>query len=167
MSLMRKGVFWMVSAIAILEIPLAGAQQTPDPPAAPVPLQVLTAQKVFLSSGDNTAIFGVPNLTYDEFYAYLKSWGRFELVATPVAADLILNLRFADAVGAGSVHLDIVDRQTQVVLWKLNEPVQPWNRTATGRKNYDQAMATLVGEMKILTTPPPAAPDGASPSKRD
>ena len=47
--------------------------QTPSDvaPAAPVPVQISTAKKIFISNaqGESTAMTAFPNQTYNEFYA--------------------------------------------------------------------------------------------------
>jgi hypothetical protein len=138
-------------------VPIAAEKKTPDPPAAPIPVQLLSAQKVFISNGESAAEeeFDLPNLTYDEFYASLKSWGKFELAPTPADADLIFKISFAVALSP-QLRLVVLDPKTHVVLWTFTEKMQSWSREATGRKNFDQAMAKLVGDLKDLTTPPPA-----------
>ena len=34
-------------------------------------------------------------MTYNEFYAAMKSWGRYELVSSPADADMVFEIRFA------------------------------------------------------------------------
>src|SRR5271154_1239072 len=75
---------------------LAG-QQPNDPPPAPVPAPIFTAKKVFVSNatGEIALPPGNPDLTYNEFYAAMKSWGRYELVSSPADADLVIEIRLA------------------------------------------------------------------------
>jgi hypothetical protein len=86
----------VVAAVALAAVPLAGANPASDPVpqvvAAPVPIQILTGKKLFVSNGISTATPDVPNLPYNEFYADMKAWGRYELVATPADADLVFEV---------------------------------------------------------------------------
>lgn len=49
----RIGIFVMVAAMTLLTVPIACAETAPETPAAPIPVQMLTAKKVFISNGDN------------------------------------------------------------------------------------------------------------------
>jgi len=54
-------------------------------PVAPLPNQIISAKKVFLvNSGANEA--------FDCFYNDLKQWGRYDLVDSPDAADLVIEI---------------------------------------------------------------------------
>ena len=149
------GTFLIVAAIALLAIPIAAAKKMADPPAAPIPIQMITGKKVFISNSESTAdiIFGVPNLTYNVLYEHMKSLGKYELVSAPADADLIFNINFVVLLYP-QLRLVVLDPKTHVVLWTFAEQVQPWVRQSTGRKNFDQAMINLVEDVKELTTPP-------------
>lgn len=89
----------------------------------------------------------------------MKGWGKYELVPTPADADLVLEIRFIADGGSPAqpqFRFAILDSKTHVVLWAFTERVEGANREATARKNYDQAMANLVDDVKKLTTPPAA-----------
>lgn len=73
----RIGIFFTIFAIVLLTVPSAGAQAASDPAPAPIPIQILTGKKAFISNGESTAVTGVPNLTYNEFYALMKGWGKY------------------------------------------------------------------------------------------
>lgn len=149
------GTFLIVAAIALLAIPIAAAKKMADPPAAPIPIQMITGKKVFISNSESTAdiIFGVTNLTYNVLYEHMKSLGKYELVSAPADADLIFNINFVVLLYP-QLRLVALDPKTHVVLWTFAEQVQPWVRQSTGRKNFDQAMINLVEDVKELTTPP-------------
>ncbi len=157
-SMIRISIIFL-AAIVLLAIPLADAKKVPDPPAAPIPTQVLTGKRVFISNSESTAdiIFGVPNLTYNVLYEHMKDWGRYELVPAPADADLIFNTNFVVLINP-QLRLVVLDPQTHTVLWTFAEPVQPWVRQATGRKNFDQTMSKLVDNVKGLTGPATVAP---------
>jgi hypothetical protein len=155
----RVSVLFLAAATVLLTIPLADAKKVPDPPAAPIPTQVLTGRKVFISNSESTAdmIFGVPNLTYNVLYEHMKDWGKYELVSAPADADLIFNINFVVLLNQ-QLRLVVIDPKTHTALWTFAEPVQTWARQATGRKNFDQTMSKLVDDVKNLTAPANAAP---------
>jgi hypothetical protein len=114
--------------------------QTAGVPAAPIPSQIFTAKRVFISNAggdfDSNLWSGTQDRTYNEFYAAIRSWGRFELVAAPGDADLILQISFANPItevdvqaGSGGssntpqFRLMLVDPKTHIVLWTLKENV--------------------------------------------
>ena len=157
----------VVAAVALAAVPLAGANPVSDPAApqivaAPVPVQILTGKKVFISNGISTAAPDVPNLPYNEFYAEMKAWGRYDLVATPGDADLVFELRYMTELPSGifELRLAIRDPKTRTVLWSFNSLVGPAAREATRRKNFDEAMGKLVQDVKTLAVSPVApSPD--------
>jgi hypothetical protein len=154
----RIATFCIAAVIALLTVPIAAAKKVPDPPAAPIPTQILTGKKVFISNSESTAdiIFRVPDLTYNVLYDHMQSWGKYELVTAPADADLIFNINFVVLLYP-QLRLVVLDPKTHVVLWTFAEQVQPWMRQSTGRKNFDQAMANLVDDVKKLTAPPGAS----------
>jgi hypothetical protein len=139
---------------------IVAAQKVPDPPAAPIPAQILTAKKIFIANGDSDPVFGVSNLAYNEFYASVKDSAQYELVPAPAGADLVCEVRY-EIVFPGATHLQlrlaIIDPQTGIVLWRFTEHVRPWDREATGRKNFSTAISALVADLKTSSAPRPAA----------
>ncbi|MGO9402682.1 MAG: hypothetical protein ACLPVW_04330 [Terriglobales bacterium] len=162
----RIGIAGIIAMMALLTVPIAAAKKVADPPAAPIPIQIFTAKKVFISNSESTAdiIFGVPNLTYNVLYEHMRSLGKYELVPAPADADLIFNINFVVLLNP-QLRLVVLDPKTHVVLWTFAQQVQPWMRQSTGRKNFDQAMANLVDDVRTLTTPPAAKPDAPAPSQ--
>jgi hypothetical protein len=70
----------------ITSIPMLMAQSQPMP-SAPIPAQILAAKKVFISnSGDDDLTIPhqlhAPTLTYNQFYADIKTWGKDELTSS-------------------------------------------------------------------------------------
>jgi hypothetical protein len=160
----KVGIACILSAIVLAAVPIAGAQQPSNSTPAPVPIQILTGVKVFISNGDGDEIFNVPNLTYNQFYGAIKNWGHFDLVPTPADADMVFEVRFS--IGpVPTLRLVILDPKTHVILWHLVEGVQGWARESTGRKNFDSGMNTLVEELKMLTSHDLPAGNGASSNK--
>jgi hypothetical protein len=158
------GFLSIVSAFALLGVRCAQAQKAVDPPAAPIPTQVLTAKRVFISNGESANPLGLPNLAYNAFYAGIKAWGKYQLVSTPAEADVVFAVRFEGG-PIPTLRLVISDPKTHVTLWPLLEEVREWLLKSTGRKNFDQAMTALVEDVKILTASPAAVTDAAVPTK--
>jgi hypothetical protein len=134
---------------------LASAQ---DPAPAPIPSQIIAGKKAFISnaSGESAVPAGVPELTYNEFYAAMKSWGRYELVGAPADADLVIEIRIVVIFGE-QLRVTILDPKTHVVLWAFTEPVPGAARQSTWRKNRDVAMRALVNDVRELAGQPAAA----------
>ena len=177
----KRGVACAVLATALTLIPLLQAEQTSQTVPAPVPAQIVAAKRVFIANATGeTLVVGlgrpkgpIYNQTYDEFYAALKSWGRYELVSAPADADLIFELHFNLGLGVlypsvpivvKSVQFQVVilDPKTHVLLWEVTQGVQAANRDSTARKNFEQAMAKLVDSVKKLSGQPAAAADSVS-----
>ena len=151
--------------------------QGPIPPA-PVPSQLLTGKRIFISSVPG-ASFSSPRTAeddpyrpYNQFYASIKNWGYYELVSTPAEADLIFEISLVDRPTLGNAlvqssirlpYLDLTvrDPKTQVVLWWFAERLQGANRPATGEKNYNQAMTNLVNDVKKVVGQYAAGPANA------
>lgn len=79
---------------------LAAAQGKQDE-QAPLPTQIVTAKKVFIANGGgddpgmpDPLFSGGGDRPYNQFYAAMKNSGRYELVGSPSAADLIFDIRF-------------------------------------------------------------------------
>jgi hypothetical protein len=69
---------------------------------APVPTQIVTAKKVFISNLGSDALatpdfkrLGQLDLPYQRFYSEMKGWGRYELVTSPAEADLVFEVHFS------------------------------------------------------------------------
>jgi hypothetical protein len=157
----RVGIFLVISAIALLTVPIATAKKAsePVPAPAPIPTQILTGKRVFISYMESDADPGAPDLTYNEFYGLMKSWGKYELAPAPADADLVFEIRFLSGISDSQLRLSILDPKTHVVLWPFIQHVQSSTRETARRKNFDQAMADLVDDVKKVATPPdvPAA----------
>jgi hypothetical protein len=150
--------------------PARGANGPPLP-AAPIPPQIAAAHKVFISNGGGvslddvlhiTVAHGGPDRAYDEFYAAMKSWGRYDLVSSPSDADLVLKISFAlsdtvflakSDVVLGNLRLIILDPKTNVALWTMIEYVPKAALASNRDKNFDRSMDTLVGRFKRLAAP--------------
>lgn len=156
-----------------LYIPICAAQQHKLAPPAPIPAQVLTAKTVFIANGggdesrDESASYtGGPNRAYNEFYAAMKTWGRYELVASPADADLVLEIQLtviqvqrervmADDATAydPQIRLVIRDVKTRQTLWGRTEHVQAAVLQSNRDNNFQQAMSAIVAEVKRIAGP--------------
>ena len=185
MSKIMKRVF-VCAAFAMACVPVVGlrGQNQKELLPAPLPRQIFTAHKVFVSNagGDTLGDYsGGPDRAYNQFYGTLKEWGRYELVAAPADAELIFEVSFTtptvgeDVSGGGAGHfsvssrqvkdpqfrLTILDLKTHVLLWTFTEHVQPALLQGNRDKNFDQAMAALVNDVRNVAGQPGPAAGGA------
>ncbi|MGC2793613.1 MAG: hypothetical protein WA899_16430, partial [Candidatus Sulfotelmatobacter sp.] len=103
MRTIKPSALFLIVAISAL-IQAVSAQQSKETAPAPVPAQIAAAQKVFISNAggasletviDETVFNGGPDRPYNQFYAAMKSWGRYEVVSTPADADLVFEISWA------------------------------------------------------------------------
>jgi hypothetical protein len=134
--------------------------QTVEVPAAPLPSQISTAKKVFISNVEGVNKFklwsGGLARPYNEFYAAIRSWGRYELVAAPGDSDLVLQIS-SKATGCGplvalELNLVLLDPKTHIVLWTLSEPVSESGFQESRDRKFSKSNAKLVDDLKTLTT---------------
>lgn len=143
----------LITATVLLTDPTAAAETPSDPPAAPIPTQILTARKVFISHGESGEEnwLGIRDVTYNEFYALVKNWGKYELVPTPSDADVVFEIRYVpDYTESPPLTLTILDPKTHIVLWSFTERVKTSGRASAGRKNFDRAMNSILDNLKQL-----------------
>lgn len=158
----------LTTVVLLAGCPVAWAQQ-PVAADAPVPADIVAAKKVFISNGGVDATSPVaferttgPNEPYSQFYFAMKSWGRYELVATPADADLVLQLRFNAPLSSCQTYqpqlaLAILDTKTRFVLWTLTKPVGDARRKANWDKNLKESIANLVDDLKQIASQPTIA----------
>lgn len=153
---------------------LSAAQQTKHVPPAPIPQQILAAKKVFIANGGgDESLFGSPQYSggpdrlYNEFYAGMKSWGRYELVGRPEEADLLFEIRLMvlqplrlEHLGGGDnpaydsqFHLAIRDMKTHETLWGLTEHAQTAILQGNRDKNFEQALEGILSELRRIAGP--------------
>ena len=169
---LKVAIFCFGLAMPLLSGPICAAQQKNLPLPAPIPPQILAAKKVFIANvgGDEsrneaTLYSGGSARTYNEFYAVMKTWGRYELVAAPGDADLIFEIRlivfqlrsdrFTDDSTASDpqLRLTIQDPKTRVTLWGLTEHAQGAVLQSNRDKNFEEAMAAVVAEVQRIAGP--------------
>jgi hypothetical protein len=142
------------------------AQTTSTVPAAPLPSQIASAKKVFISNARgewNSYVWsGGPERTYNEFYAAIKKWGRYEIVTAPSDADLVLQISFVQPpqispgqsqLGNPFFKLVILDPKTNILLWTLDEHVSGDHNQKTRDSNFDGSIDNLVGYLKAIVVP--------------
>jgi len=148
-----------------------GQRTRKDIPAAPLPGQIVNAQKVFLSNG------GGSDLAYDAFYSAMKTWGKYRIVGSPDDADLIVELayRIVDKGtrvwsstntynGATDVHSrEITDPQLVLTIYDAKTKNSLWStidhrRLARFEKNREKetinSAERLVDELRTRATIP-------------
>ena len=156
--------------VSMLPISALAAEKPKPLPPAPIPPQILTAKKVFIANvggdemtGDDPVFTGGPDRAYNEFYAAMKSWGRFEIVSSPAEADLLLEIRQSVSAvtptGRGSssfipqFRLKIRDPKTNATLWGFNVHSQFGIGQADSDRNFSSAVGRLATELRMLVAP--------------
>ncbi len=165
-------------AIPLLSGPILAAEQKKPAQPAPIPAQLLAAKKVFVANGggdesryEEATYTGGPDRTYNEFYAAMKTWGRYELVAAPGDADLIfeirltiLQLQHVRMLSDDSPEVDsqfrivIRDAKTHQTLWGLTEHAQGAVLQDNRDKNFEKALAAIVAEVQRIAGPAAGEP---------
>jgi hypothetical protein len=136
----------MSLAIAMM-LPLGSLLQA-QAPAAPLPSQILTAKKVFISNAGveyETGLWkgGSPQ-PYNELYAAIK-------LADPVS-------RLKSSVESPQIELLLLDPKTHSVLWTLGQDVSVRHAQIGRNHALEEAIGKLIGDLKALTAQPaPAA----------
>ena len=139
------------------------AQHNAPVQPGPVPAQISSAKKVFISNAGgqcnlfgNPTFSGRPDRTYDELYAEMKSWGRYELTSAPADADLVFEINLTcellpDAKGlAAQFRLLVIDPKTHILLWGFTQQLPVALLLSNRDKNFDEAMASLMERLKRL-----------------
>ena len=150
--------------------PLSAAQQKKPAHPAPIPAQILTARKVFIANGggdesryEGASYSGGPDRAYNEFYAAMKTWGRYELLAAPGEADLVFEIRLTvfqlqrervlrdDGTASDSQFRFVIrDAKSHETLWGLTEHAQGAVLQDNRDKNFEQALAAVVAEVQRI-----------------
>lgn len=159
--------------ISLLPIPIMDAADGKQVEPAPIPTQISTAKKVFIGNGggDEPGISehffsGDVDRAYNQFYAAMKSAGRYELVVSPAEADLLFEIRFlvqpsetkvfkGDALGPTydpQFRLEIRDPKTNALLWAFTEHMEWAILQGNRNRNFDQASARIVTDVLALGT---------------
>ncbi|MGP8095139.1 MAG: hypothetical protein ACLP72_17640 [Candidatus Sulfotelmatobacter sp.] len=110
---------------------------------------------------------GGPDRAYNQFYAAMQTWGRYELVGSPGDADLVIEILLTfpridqRAVRGEPVAFPIPydpqfrvvvrDPKTNALLWAFTEHAE-WAVLLRNRdKNLDQAVVKIVSDIQGLS----------------
>jgi hypothetical protein len=168
-------VVFALMTIALYAVPLGAQQEQPPPsqsaPSAPIPPAIFAAKKIFLSNaGADSGLFphpfsGTQDRAYNQFYAAMQKWGRYELVSAPDDADLIFELRLSAPSGPANpdkqkgasdplptFYLAIVERKSHYTLWTITESVSVAFLQKTHDRNFDDALAALLADVQTLAS---------------
>jgi len=151
---------------------LQAQQSKPVVPVAPLPAQIVSAKKVFISFGGgdspNSGYSGGQERTYNTFYAAVKGAGRYQLVLTPSESDLVFEISFENPMvgetvtggggtpvsgsGVSDPHfqLTILDPITKVKLWTFIEHIEVAHLQGNRDKNFDLAINALARDLRTL-----------------
>jgi hypothetical protein len=162
MKISARLVLAFVPAILLLTTFALRAQKPTNPPIAPIPSQILSAQNVFISNATGTAWAppGDGDLMYNEFYAAIKSQGKYKLLSSPASADVIFELRYSlvevrEGTGEeNDLTVVILDPGTHSVLWAFTERVKQSGTKSAWRKSFDKAATALAGDVRKLGAAP-------------
>lgn len=161
---------WLLQGVAVFAQDQPGAT-----PSAPIPAELLSARKIFVSNaGADSGLFphpfsGDPNRGYNQLFAGLHALAQFELVSSPAQADLVLEIRLMAPYGPNSPNkqngaadplpmfrLVVYDRPSHYVLWTFTNTVEVALKQQTHDRNFDQAISDLVADFQALTRAPRA-----------
>lgn len=158
----RSSNSWALLLVVFLSS-ICVAQEAPD---APIPAQILNAKKIFIANGGSERTYLAaaqtsnadyrPVRTYNEFYAAMKNWGRYETAATPADSDLVLQIStryVAQEITAPQIIVTMIDPRTNITLWSIAEYSEPAGRQKNREKNYETAIAALIKDVKSLVSP--------------
>lgn len=169
----RSKIVFAWAVLLLIQCSYLSAADTKPTAPAPIPTQILSAKKIFIANAggeepwyDDAQFSGGAERAYNQFYAAMKSWGRFEITATPGDADLLFEIQFLcpPAVGAANqggdslagrpfdpqFRLVIREAKTNSLLWAFSERAQ-WAVLRGNRdKNFDQALNRIVSDVESL-----------------
>ena len=163
-------------ALLLFSHPMA-AQDFKNVPAAPIPPDILSSKTAFIANagGEDLSDFtGGPDRAYNEFYAAMKSWGKYKLVSYPEGASLSLEIQFVEPPYGCSVtngqsgsqmydpqfRLVVRDAKSQALLWAFTEHVEWATLKGNRDKNFEEALGKIVDSFKKLASTQPASAGG-------
>jgi hypothetical protein len=166
----------------LLPILLAGCVKVvPSPPPQPPPPDVVSrvtsAKKIFLSNAGADGVYAKDQMIggadggYNGLYTSLKQWGRFQLVESPIQADLVFEIRSTVTIDTASVstaqhhsglvlgttyspffNLSILDSATGTALYKIVMPAGQGDSLKAGRIAFAKSIDALTGKIRDLVT---------------
>jgi len=137
-------------------------------------MQLTTARKVFISNGGDDPHFKGLGLgrSYNQFYAAMREWGRYELVSPPTEADVVLEVQLASQLEQYGndlrivplLRLAILDPKTHTTLWVFMEELETHGFVGAHQDaKFDAAMARIVSDVKGLMEQQPLSQVPAKP----
>ena len=137
------------------------SQLQAEAPHPPLPTALTSARKLFLgNAGDQENADCLR--AYTDLYTDIAKLGRFELLATPANADLILEMHYELTPGQTAGHDDprrfrvvLIDPASHVVLWSLVERTNYAVRQSKRDENLDEVVAKLTADLDALTSAQP------------
>jgi hypothetical protein len=155
------------------------ATQTPAPvPQAPVPAEIRSASKIFVSNaGGDSGLFPSPftgdsSRAYNQLYAGLKANGQFQLLDQPSDADLVLEIQLTSPSGSTRslevnkingaanplpmLRLVVYDRPTHYILWTFSQSIDIAYLQKTHDRNFDDALNSILFEFETLSGKSPS-----------
>jgi len=166
---MKKNAAGFALVLALFVPTLAPGQ--PQDQSAPVPAPILSAKRVFVANAggecglpEESIFKGLPNRAYQQFYSALTSWQKYELVANPSDADLVLEISLScppagpkvfegQSFGASfqpQLKLVIFDTKSHAELWVITGLIPTAKLQSNRDKNFDKSMEKLVNDFKQL-----------------
>jgi hypothetical protein len=142
----------------------------PQGASAPVPPALVNAKAVFVSNaGADAGLFphpftGTQDRGYGYFYSALANSGRFTLVDSPAAADVVMTIELSSPLGPQgdnkqkgtadplpTFKLTVYDRPSHYVLWTITQTVDPANLQKTHDKNFDSSIDSIVTQLIAIS----------------
>jgi hypothetical protein len=171
----RNDSMRLLPALILLFGTYSAAHAQANPPNAPLPSAIVTAQKIFLGNAGATDN-GDCLRAYNGVYAGLSNDASIQMVLDPAKADLVLELNYelrpgavsgphaaSDTAFARQFRLVILDPHTHTVLWSLTEAENNAVFQHNRNKNLDNAVVDLLADFKALRLS--ANPNAPTPPK--
>ena len=153
---MAKIAFLML----VFQLVALGSSQAQEIFAAPIPTQIVAAKKVFIANGGRDSLLAVDRYTgepyraFNQLYGAMQKSGRFELVATPQEADLVVEVSTLVALKSEDrLVLTIFEAKSHYVLWKMDSWIELAIRQPTRDRNFDVAVNKLSADLEKLAAP--------------
>ncbi len=123
---------------------------------APAPAQIGSSHTAFLAFAGAPAQTDVQReqtrVLYTSLYQAIAGTGRYQLVATPAAAELCMEFSLLENASFSGFRLAIFDCKLHALLWTLDQSVQPALRSAAIQRNIDAATAQLLSDLNTLAS---------------
>ena len=156
----------ILGVLSLLSAAGASAQGGPQL-AAPLPAAVTSAKTIFISDAGNNSV------VYVAFSEGMRDWGKYEIVASADAADLIVELSYFDSHRDRSwngntflsthsraqkkdskVIVTFYDSRTNEPLWSASEPQKRAKREKNREREAIQSVQHLIGDLKMREVAP-------------